>query len=93
LNPHIMNDGQSESPGFTVNWYPNTNSSTVGYTKTYSSLAPWASSPINSEYEYDRSGTKNWKAVVDTEDSVQETDEGNNTKTGSVMVPKRLKSG
>jgi len=83
----VRNAGAAEvAKKFIVRWYPHQKSDTVGCKMEFNGLGAKASTTQDCTYIYTEHGEMNWRAVVDPDDEVNESNENNNEQTGTITI-------
>ena len=82
----VTNKGEAISPLFNVEWYP-ASDGVVGGSWEVLPLAPGASVPLQVTYAgYPQAGEVTWLAQIDRDGEVSESNRGNNTRSGTMMI-------
>lgn len=74
---------------FTVRWYPHGKSDEVGCSWDIpADMVNQGDQVVGCTYPYKGHGEMHWRAIMDADDDVEETKEGNNTVNGTLTIPK-----
>ncbi len=88
INLAIRNQGSGEVPSdFTVVWYPHGSTDEVGCSWDVSARRiNQGQEEVDCAYTYPTHGEMHWRIAVDARNEVGESDEGNNTTEGTVVI-------
>jgi len=82
----VLNAGNADAGAFNVRWYPE-GANFVGCSWDVPSLAAGEGVDLSCGYQgYPNSGTFNWGVSADADDEIAESDEGNNDRSGDLVV-------
>ena len=82
----VANVGDAAAGAFTIRWYSDLNSNTIGCSFDVPGLDSNRRGTATCTYTYPGPGEKFWEAVVDQEAEVGESNEDNNVQVGTVLV-------
>ena len=84
----VGNPSDVAAGAFTVRWYPHHASGVIGCSKDIPQLAAHGRGTFRCNYTYPAGerGTMHWKAVADSDNDIAESNENNNTETGTVVI-------
>ena len=82
----IVNMGNVPSPAYTLRWFPHQNSNVVGYSEDGHSLDSGRAQEFIFTYTYPEWGDMHWRATVDPDSEIVESNEANNAGNGMVQV-------
>ncbi len=83
---NVRNAGQAGSGAFLVVWYPHAASAEVGCSEDVSGLPVGSSIAVDCTYTYANHGEMHWRAAVDPQGEVAETDDANNEARGRIQI-------
>lgn len=86
IEMHVSNLGDQSVNGAVFRWYAHEQDGQVTKTTTVN-VAAGASVSLTFTYDYGQHGTMHWKATIDEEHHLPDTDDGNNTTRGTVTIP------
>ena len=83
----VINSGEIDTGPFTIRWYPRENFNVVGCTLTVGRTAANQTYGAScDDYVYSQRGEMHWKAVIDADDTIRESDEANNVLIGVLHI-------
>jgi hypothetical protein len=76
------------SSSFTIRWYPHGKSDVVGCSWDITAQQIASPTMVNCAYTYSEDGEMHWRAVMDADNDVEETNEDNNLERGKITIKK-----
>lgn len=82
----VANHGDAPAGAFAIRWYPHQASNEVGCSTNVPGLDAGKRGKSRCYHTYVDNGQMHWRAVVDEEADVAESNEDNNTQTGTITI-------
>ena len=82
----VANRGDAPASAFAIRWYPHQASNEIGCSTDVPGLDAGKRGRSKCNYTYVDDGQMHWRALVDEEAEVADSNDGNNAQTGAVTV-------